>query len=510
MIGYEFTGTPVYSAPAIETFAPTEAPNGSVVKIHGTNLNDASAVSFGGVAAQGFEVESPTAISATVPERAASGQVSVTTPAGTATSPESFRFQAAEGPPVVDAIAPREGPWRGGTLVTITGSGFVHGATVTIGGVPATSVAVGSATEISAVTPKNTPGEYETIVTDEGGTSTAGPSFTFLPSPAPVVSSVSPDQGLHARGTPIKITGTGFLAGATVNIGGTAAAEVRVRSETEITAVTPPHPVGSYPVVVSDESGTSTGGPDYTFLMPPAPVMTGLSPNSGLATGNNEVTITGSGFQPGASVTFGGVESPEVRVRSETEIIAVTPPHEPAIVAVLVTDEGGTTAPGLAYRFEPALQLFSITPNEGPAKTRNAITLRGTDFKPGLKITIHGKATSVDVVSEREITALTPPDRAGHYTVFLTREGKRAVGDRVHLRQARKGRHHAPRSAGGTVPVTCLDPVSVSGVTLSPRQASPWWHTSTSTPTGVLRLGDYSDYRRPMAAAGNLEDGEVR
>ena len=67
-----------------------------------------------------------------------------------------------------------------------------------------------------------------------------------VPGAVPTVSGVSPNSGPKSGGTHITVTGTGFLAGATVVIGqgngaGTgaiAATNVTVVSSTEITAVT--------------------------------------------------------------------------------------------------------------------------------------------------------------------------------------------------------------------------------------------------------------------------------
>ena len=61
---------------------------------------------------------------------------------------------ASASPPTVTGITPAEGPTTGNTPVTITGTGFVAGASVTIGNVPATSVEVLSETEITARTPR--------------------------------------------------------------------------------------------------------------------------------------------------------------------------------------------------------------------------------------------------------------------------------------------------------------------------------------------------------------------
>ncbi|TML00246.1 MAG: hypothetical protein E6G34_01790 [Actinobacteria bacterium] len=82
--------------------------------------------------------------------------------------------------------------------------------------------------------------------------------------PAPVVRSVTPASGPAAGGTPLTIEGSGFQAGVTVTIG-SAASQVKVVSENTITATTSAATAGSYEVVVSDASGTSTGGPSFTY-----------------------------------------------------------------------------------------------------------------------------------------------------------------------------------------------------------------------------------------------------
>jgi hypothetical protein len=115
---------------------------------------------------------------------------------------------------------------------------------------------------------------------DNGNSGTVW-TFTGTPSPPPLVTAVSPAAGTSAGGTLVTITGTGFLAGAKVTIG-TAASSVNVLSDTEITAVTPPGPIGGSEVVVTDLYGTSTASPTYTYLGPPAtPASADTTPLSG-------------------------------------------------------------------------------------------------------------------------------------------------------------------------------------------------------------------------------------
>jgi uncharacterized repeat protein (TIGR03803 family) len=76
--------------PQISSFSPASGPDGTVVTINGKTFKGASSVTFGGVKATDFKVESYTQITATVPSGAKTGKVSVTTIGGTATSSGTF------------------------------------------------------------------------------------------------------------------------------------------------------------------------------------------------------------------------------------------------------------------------------------------------------------------------------------------------------------------------------------------------------------------------------------
>lgn len=98
--------------------------------------------------------------------------------------------------PRVTAIAPSSGTTLGGTSVTITGQNFVAGAVVTIGGAPAASVAVVSATTITANTPQHASATSDVVVTVGAQSGALARGFTFVAPPpatnqAPVVSSIA-------------------------------------------------------------------------------------------------------------------------------------------------------------------------------------------------------------------------------------------------------------------------------------------------------------------------------
>jgi hypothetical protein len=95
---------------------------------------------------------------------------------------------------------------------------------------------------------------------------------TILPksgggSPAPTVSSITPNSGTTAGGTSVTINGANFVSGASVTIGGTSATSVTVNNSTTITATMPAHAAGAANVVVTNpdnQSGTLASGFTYT------------------------------------------------------------------------------------------------------------------------------------------------------------------------------------------------------------------------------------------------------
>jgi PKD repeat protein len=71
----------------------------------------------------------------------------------------------------VSTVTPSSGPTAGGSSIVISGGGFEAGASVTIGGVLATSVHVESATSITASTPSHAAGAFDIVVTNTDGRS---------------------------------------------------------------------------------------------------------------------------------------------------------------------------------------------------------------------------------------------------------------------------------------------------------------------------------------------------
>jgi hypothetical protein len=102
----------------------------------------------------------------------------------------------------IQSVSPGTGPVTGGTEVTIRGTAFAAGATVTIGGRAATDITVRGADTITAKTPASTvAGAVDVAVLLNGKTGTLSGGFrydTIAPNTAPVITSITA-QGRRPR-----------------------------------------------------------------------------------------------------------------------------------------------------------------------------------------------------------------------------------------------------------------------------------------------------------------------
>ena len=424
----QFTYIP---APTVTGITPTSGPaaGGTSVTITGANFTGVTAVSFGSTAATGFTFNSSTSITATSPAGTGTVDIRVTTPGGqsAAVAADQFTYIAA---PTITSVAPNAGPVAGGTIVTITGTGFTTVSAVTFGATPATGFTVVTPTSITATAPAGT-GVVDIRVTAAGGVTavTTADQFTYV-SP-PTVTALSPSSGAAGGGTVVTITGTNLSSATAVSFGATAATTYTVVSATSITAISPPGAVGTVDVRVTTPGGVSalTAADQFTYL--PAPTVTAIAPNAGPAIGGTSVTITGTGFTgtTGAGgVKFGAVNATSYSVNSATSITAIAPAGT-GTVDVSVTNNGQTSATSAAdqYSYNAAPSVAGVSPASGPAAGGTTVTITGSDFTgtsgpAGVKFgTVN--ATSYTVNSATTITAVSPAG-TGAVDIIVTTAGQ--------------------------------------------------------------------------------------
>ena len=369
-------------APTVTSVSPNSGTTagGTAVTITGANFATGATVTFGSAAATSVVVVSGTQITATTPAgTAGAALVTVSNPGGQSGAlAGGFTYIA---PPTVTSVSPNNGPVAGGTAVTITGTNFAAGATVTLGGTAATNVVVASSTTITATTPAHAAGAVTATVTNSNGLSgNLASGFTYIA--PPTVTGVSPSSGSTAGGTAVTISGTNFATGAGVTFGATAATNVVVVSSTTITATTPAGSAGAVTVTVTNPgslSGSLASG--YTYVV--TPTVTSVSPNNGPTSGGTAVTVTGTNFVSGATVLFGSTAATNVVVVSATQITATTPAGSAGVVTVTVTSNGqsGSLANGFTYNGSVTITFVeqnSATPQSPTATVAVAFTTAQT------------------------------------------------------------------------------------------------------------------------------------
>jgi large repetitive protein len=229
---------------------------GSFVTLLGSGFTNATAVTFGGQAAQ-FDVVSDGRIVAVSPPApggtAQTVDIIVTTPIGisTAVPQDGFTYTAA---PAVSKLTPSEAPYLGGTAVVIGGSGF-SGADAVLFGVTPAVFQVWSDGVVTATAPPGI-GLVQVAVRTTLGVSAAGPASQFTYTAIPAVAQLTPQSGPAAGGTSVVINGQGFTGATTVAFGGVVAPAFTVDSDTQITAISPSGS-GVVDVTVTTSGGVS-------------------------------------------------------------------------------------------------------------------------------------------------------------------------------------------------------------------------------------------------------------
>ena len=169
--GYTYDPFP---PPVIREIYPIEGPidGGTEVVISGNNFRDGSVVSIGGVQVEQLDNLSPTEIRLkTLPLPFGHKDIRVVNPDGQqVVQKRAFTYNA---PLDIISITPNVGPTKGGTQVTIVGTGFRVGdwsTRVTIGGVLVSAITDMSLTQLIVRTPEvTTPGGKDVVLRNPNG-----------------------------------------------------------------------------------------------------------------------------------------------------------------------------------------------------------------------------------------------------------------------------------------------------------------------------------------------------
>ena len=424
----------VNAAPTVTAVSPTSRGQGATsqnLTVSGTGFESGATATFSNT---GITVNSTTYVSATSltvnvtiagNATVGSGTITVMNPDdGSATSGSIFTVNTAPSPVSVSPSSLNQGAIS--QTLTLTGTGFVSGATTTFSG---TGITVNSTTFVNSttltvnvtITGGATVGSSTITVTNpDAGNSTSGSIFTV--NAAPTITGVSPasrDQGAVSQN--LTVTGTDFVNGASLAtvFSGTL---ITVNSTTYVNSTT-------LTVNVSISSSAATGTRTFTvtngdrstatsgsiFTVSGAPTVTAVSPTSrGQGATNQTLTITGTNFVSGATAAFStnGITVNSTTFNSATSLtvnVSISGSATPGTRTITVTNGDGSTATSgsiFTVNAAPTVTAVSST-SRGEGATAQNLTVTGTGFQSGATTTFSGTGITVNSTTFVNATTLT-------------------------------------------------------------------------------------------------------
>ena len=356
--------------------------------------------------------------------------------------------------PPVPTVSSAQGNGGGGTLtrnlagtLTVTGTGFVAGATVLFAG-QALATTFTNQNTLTATVPAAllpTHGVYTVAVRNPqfggqgGGTSSPEVGVT-VQNPTPTLSTIAPTSVTRGNNASITLTGSNFYDGAVAYLSGASSstfATVFVNSGSlSLSIPASSLPVaGTYSIAVKNSDPTpGFSGTKTLTVNNPAPVLTALSVNESEAFANDvTITVTGSGFESGIAAywTPSGGNPTGSRQALAAPIGVSAGSCTITIPAALLTQAGAFTitlenaAPSLGASnpltftvLDRVPTLTSVAPNPIEALSGNTqITLTGDYFAPTANAFWNGVLLTRVSVNRTSLVATVPASRLTLATV---------------------------------------------------------------------------------------------
>ncbi len=427
--------------PVLSQTFPASATTGGgsvVVAMTGSGFSTGTTAMFSG-AARPTTYISPTQLSVTLTAAdaatAGSFPMTVVNPVPGGGSSTASGFLITNPVPTISSTVPTSlSVGASPASITVLGSGFMAGTTVLVNGTARTTI-VGSGTQLSFVSTVADTAVGTTLQVALQNPAPGGGISAKLAvpvkNPTPSIAAIAPltiTAGTSAP-TTVSLTGTSFVAGATVSVAGSS------RSATVLSATSLNFPVstaeqataGSLPIVVTNPApGGGASAPASLSIANPVPSVGALSPST-IPVGTALATIVslgGSGFAPGATVSVNGV-SRAAAVAGTAKLSFSVAAAEVATVAslpVVVTNPspgGGSSATvNLAVTGTvPVITALAPASLVAGASTSTTVTLSGSNFSAAATASVNGVSRMASVASS---TSLTFPVTAAETAAFGT------------------------------------------------------------------------------------------
>lgn len=221
----------------------------------------------------------------------------------------------------------------------------------------------------------------------------------------------------------LTVRGSGLVAGSTLTPSDPDVALSNVvwnGSSVRFTA-TPPAgaPTGHVDLTVRTPAGDTHILCAGLEITPPDPTVSSVSPATGDPGGGTSLTITGTGFNPGARVVIGNRRYPDgwagTKVVDSSTITLTTKATIAGTHDVVVIDPSGVEGRGHDDFTIPAHPGIDVVfPEAGAATGGTSLTITGQDFVAGTSVTIDGVVqANTTVESLDRITVVTGPGVVG-------------------------------------------------------------------------------------------------
>lgn len=455
---------------------------GGVITIHGQNFGDSQGGVARHVTVQGRDVGpvrwmSPEVLEVTAPAGdLGPADVTVDIDGESATQPAAFAYD--DGPPAtvpqITLVTPSSARAIGGSLITLTGSGFASppsSNTVRLRSHPPLTPVSGSPVHLVFTLPPGVPGEDLWVVVERD--SVCSPPAQFLYSP-PEIDAISPPGGSYAGGGLITIVGRDFVD-PEVLIDGVSHPPLYATNDTVIVnaaAGGASASVRTYGTRVGLQLNSAQQWSASSNVMPythAGPLVTGVEPLSALATGGSVITLSGSGFSAVATGDSSSTRSlpgrwkaPELS-RTANAVVAKIP-HRPfgsgggggggGAGGMLRVSADGVESNSIPFDWiGPAVS--EVSPQAGRAGGGSILTIRGQNFTDRTTVSIGGVAATLTDFDVDFITCVSPPGAAGARELVVDDEGLVAMSTFGYLAPPAVSDVSPPRGAvAGGVPIT--------------------------------------------------------
>ena len=359
--------------------------------------------------------------------------ISVSNPGGLTSAPFVFTVGtggSGSGVGVSSLVPASAAPGGPGFTLTVNGSGFTLGASTVYWNGVALTTGFLTSSQLSASVPAAfiTTGGTANVQVLSNGTFSNTVTFSIGAGGGSGVSitSLSPNSTLPGGAAfTLTVNGTGFVNGATVLWNGSALA-TGFLSANQLAAQVPAANIASattaniqvtsggvvsngvtFAVSTTGGGGTGSGTLTITSLSPPS-----VTPGSGTFA----LTVTGTGFVPGAYIYWNGVQQ-TTSYLSPTQLATVISDAQVGVTTtsaqVLVVNPGGAISNSVTFSISATgalgVSVSSLSPASiAPGSPAFTLTLNGTGFQSGAYIVWNGTPLVAVFVSSAQLSTTVP------------------------------------------------------------------------------------------------------